>query len=227
MNEIKIEDILKDAWNGFKENWQQLLLMSALVLLLPMIICIGLMYGGIFAMAASHQSGGAVFALMGVLYLVLLAVMIVGTGFYKVSFLIYQGKKVQFSDIWMSMGTYLKVLGLFIIMLLGVGLGSILCVLPGLAVAFFFSLSINILIEDSNKGVIDAIKESCSLVKANWQPVLFSMLICMLVNAALGSTGIGSIISMPAMTLITTALYLRIKNQNKDSGVSEVSELMQ
>lgn len=99
------------------------------------------------------------------------------------------------------------VLGLQILIGAGVLIGSVLCVLPGMAVAFLTLFAAFVLL-DRDVSIPAAIKTSARLVKANFPTVLLMYLIC----AAIATGGqlaclVGLLVAIPLGLLYQTYTY--------------------
>jgi uncharacterized membrane protein len=111
-----------------------------------------------------------------------------------------KGKKIGFNDALVNSRKYiLRYIGLVILVALSVIVGMVLLIIPGILAAFFFSMSIYTLI-DKNTGVIESMKQSYQLVKANWM-IILAMLV---VNLAVSVVSYVPIIGR----LASTALYI-------------------
>ena len=125
MKEIDLETILKDAWEAFQKNWQPLLIISGVLFLCPVIVVFVTLYFGVFAAMMAGQSGSENLAIGGfigawaVASLIIFVMSILSMGIIKVVLMIYNGKQVKFSDVWMDMNTYLRILGVEILTVLG------------------------------------------------------------------------------------------------------------
>ncbi len=220
MNEIKFEDIMKDAWNGFKDNFMPILIAAAVLVFLPLIIAVALFYVPMIIGAVSHNENVMVggFAVGYLLFiLILIAVALVANGFIKMCSKALNGETVKFSDVWLDGGTYVKLIGATIIIGLAVSLGSMLCIIPGLVAALFFSLVPQLIVEDK-KGVFESIKESCSIVKQNLKITILVMLGAWGISMLLSSTGIGSFMSVVVNAFVMTTLYKKIKSNNTQTN---------
>jgi uncharacterized membrane protein len=115
-----------------------------------------------------------------------------------------------------SMGTFFQfanigpVLVAALLVGLVVGVGTILCYIPGLIAAFLLQFTILFVIH-RGMGAVDAMKASSELAKNNVGPAIILLLVVAVVNG-IGSAicGIGMIVSMPLGYLITAHFYRRL-----------------
>ncbi|OKH82357.1 hypothetical protein EB75_12780 [Mycobacterium sp. ST-F2] len=91
-----------------------------------------------------------------------------------------------------------------------VGIGYVLCVIPGLIVALFAMFSHAALI-DRNLPPIDALKASIEIVKANVGQVILVWLVAGLIAAAgVLACGVGVLVSAPVASLMLVYTYRRL-----------------
>ena len=93
-----------------------------------------------------------------------------------------KGKKISVGEaVHKGFPLFLRFLGLIILVVLAVCIGTVLLIIPGILAAFFFSMSTYIMF-DKNTGVIEAMKRSYQLVKSNWLFVLALFMINIVVS---------------------------------------------
>ncbi|MDR3664190.1 MAG: hypothetical protein P4L86_28045, partial [Mycobacterium sp.] len=91
-----------------------------------------------------------------------------------------------------------------------VGIGYVLCVLPGLIVALFAMFS-HVALVDRNLPAIDALKASFEIVKANIGQVILVWLVAGLVAmAGVLACGVGVLVSAPVASLMIVYAYRRL-----------------
>jgi uncharacterized membrane protein len=96
-----------------------------------------------------------------------------------------------------------------IIIGLGVILGLILVVLPGLIFAFMCAFTFHG-IAYRNLGSIDAIKASFGLVKSNFLAVAVIMLVAVVINAIGGLVWVGTLLTGPFTMVLITIAYEKL-----------------
>lgn len=119
---------------------------------------------------------------------------------------------------------WLRLFGLVVLMILIIGVGLILLIIPGIIAAVFLSLAPIILI-DKNTSVVDALKGSYNMVNANVGAVLSALLVIIglgIVASVVKEIPVfgpllGTIISI-AFSLILFLRYQEIKNRSKASS---------
>lgn len=122
------------------------------------------------------------------------------------------GLQVGFADMLTTLylGRYLAFMLVFIAL---VSVGVVLCVIPGLAVAFFLQLGPYYVL-DRGLGVRQAIKASASAVRANTGPALILVVVNVLA-VLIGGTfyGLPTLITLPLACLFTAHVYRQINGE--------------
>ena len=154
--------------------------------------------------------GAGSYAVMGVGYILLfIAAIFMASAFLSGSLDIADGKPV-------SIGSFFKPRNLgpvFLTALLvgvGVSIGSVLCIIPGLIFAFLTQFAIAFVI-DRSLSPIDAIKASIATARSNVGSALISFLVqyaIILVGELL--CGVGLLVAMPVALLIQAYTYRKL-----------------
>ncbi|WP_110811711.1 hypothetical protein [Mycolicibacterium mucogenicum] len=91
-----------------------------------------------------------------------------------------------------------------------VGIGYVLCVIPGLIVALFAIFAHAVLV-DRGQSPIDSLKASIEIVKANVGQVILVWLVAGLIGAAgILACGVGVLVSAPVASLMLVYTYRRL-----------------
>ena len=214
------------AWNKFTNNAVPLIV-SALVYALIVGVVSGIMYGLAFALApdpissyesseyGSEYSTSTSFGAASLIVLILGSlVMFVVVAAIQSAYIggvldIANGQEVTIGSFFKprSIG---KVIIATLIIGIATSIGYALCILPGLAVAFFTIFSI-VAVIDRNVSAIDGIKASFEIVKANVVPVLLTWLaLAAIVFVGALVCGIGLIVAIPVAALLEVYAYRRL-----------------
>ena len=216
------------GWNKFTQNLGQILV--AVVILVAILIAIQLLGFFIGRAAAcdpkveftengiqTEDCGGIFTAQNIVSWLFSLVAwivsMIIGAGLVRGALDITEGRQLD-------PGTLLRPnkLGEVIIASLVVGVltfvGFILCVIPGILVAFFTSYTLYFLMDRQELGAMDAIRASFDFTRNNAANVILWFLLSLVawfVGALL--CGIGLIVAVPVILIGTAYTYKTLSNQ--------------
>jgi len=168
--------MVTDSWEAFKLNWVTFLIL----LLIPML----LVWAVVFAMFAAFSSGSTASYLIaffiGVVVFIVACILAPATIVTQLASA--KGKAVEFSEVFeKSKSVVVPFIGLALLSALVIGVGLILFIVPGLIAAFFLVFSSYILV-DKKLGIIESMKASYELVKANWEWVVALLLVQLAVS---------------------------------------------
>lgn len=120
--------------------------------------------------------------------------------------------EAQFTDLFSGFSVYVKTLGLNIIIVLSVMLGTILFIIPGIIISLMFLQAYYILCEDNSKSIIKCLKESSEMMKGHKRELFLlqlSFLGWMLLIIV--TAGIASLWVEPYIQLTFCNYYLELK----------------
>ncbi|TDH52663.1 hypothetical protein E2F47_13770, partial [Mycobacterium eburneum] len=197
------------AWNKFSKNAAALIvpfLAYGALLAVPTMIAVGVMAGG----SDGSGPGAAAVVIAMLCYLIVIVVAMLTQAAYLSGCLeIADGKPVTIGSFFS-----LRNVGQVLVALLLVGglvfVGSLLCVIPGLIVAFLAQFTIPFVI-DRSLPPMDALKASYTTVKNNIGDTFLSYLVQMAV-IFVGEMlcGVGLIVAMPVAILVQVYTYRRL-----------------
>ena len=123
-----------------------------------------------------------------------------------------KNENIEFTDIFSGFKVFLKAMGLNILISLGVVLGTLLFIIPGIILAFMWSQANYILAEDNEKGVFQCLTESKNMMNG------YKMDLFVLELSFIGwfvlctfTLGIGYLWLMPYYNVTLANFYLDIK----------------
>jgi uncharacterized membrane protein len=123
-----------------------------------------------------------------------------------------QGRPVGFSDMLttQNLGRYVGFMLVFIVL---VALGLVLCILPGLIVAFLLQLGPYYVL-DRGAGVRQAMRDSSAVVRRNVGPA-FIVLLVNAIAVLLGGTfyGLPTLVTLPLASLFTAHMYRQFNGE--------------
>ena len=228
MQEIDFQDLLIDAWNKFKERWKPLCLASTVGYFLPLVIMMTVFAMFFFRVMDAARYGNAndvsapVFLFVTIfVFAVVILLFSVGTENYCMK--ICRGGNPTYKDFLLPFNVYLRLFGASFIAALLINLGVIVCVIPGLVLAFFFSFVTYAVIDHPELGVISCIKHSCLLVRRYWKPILILLLIDYAIQSVIGGTIIGLIPCIPFRILLTSLLYTKFNDESATTIAGKLS----
>ncbi|MGL6104973.1 DUF975 family protein [Romboutsia sp.] len=147
---------------------------------------------------------------------ILYGIMTVGMSYYCLR--ITKGQNFQIKDIFAGFKQFLPAMILNILVGLGISLGYVLLIIPGVIFNLMISQVYFILAENEGMGAIQCIKESISIMKGNKMNYFVLMLsfIGWIVLAAF-TFGIGYLVLYPYMNLTYANYYNSIKENSRHS----------
>lgn len=227
-----MEQIFSKAWEYFKTHWKFLSIVSAIGVLVPMMLIMIPMMSAYVSLMASAQSGAdntatltTLAGSLGVLgFIGIIITILTQVGLMKSALIITKGGTPETRDLFLDFGTYLK--GFLAMLLCGIAMaiGMVLCVVPGIIVAFFSVFVPFEILDNPQVGVIDAIKNSVSLVKSDWKTTLIVMLVGGIGASILSWTGVGVILAYPILFLAYSVLYRQLKGQETTPQIDVTSQ---
>jgi uncharacterized membrane protein len=160
--------------------------------------------------AAQGAAGAWLVVLMVLVMTVLLAALLVAglvfqAGMARSALMVSRGLRIEpatffrFDRIW-------TVVGAGLLVMLGTSVGSVFCLLPGLAFAWLAQFTLFFVV-DKGLGALDAIRASFRLVRANPQLTALLYLVQVAIGAVAGSTGVGSLLGLPLSALLTAYVF--------------------
>lgn len=223
---VGVGDAYGWAWAKFTQN-TGVVLVGAVVYFAVIAIVSVLWYavlGGLVATTTSVDpvtgrmvtSGGGLAAtllftlLFSVIFFVLIAIM--QAGIIRGALAIARGTKPEIALLF-STQNLAQILLAAVLVGIGTAIGSALCYIPGLIVAFYTWFTMFYVV-DKNAGAIDAIKASVSLVQSNLSVVLL-LFLAGIAAQLLGSLLclIGLVVAIPVVILAQTYAYLKLQGE--------------
>lgn len=120
----------------------------------------------------------------------------------------HSNQQISISDLFiMYRQNFVQILIYTLIMNLAVGVGMMLCIVPGLLIMPFFMLGYPILLFE-NATAIEALKKSYEIVKANYGTVLGTMIVAALISfSGVLLCGVGIFFTMLFSYVVMYSLY--------------------
>lgn len=168
--------VLKEAWALFAQQWQAWVLMS-LVFMLVMFTCIGVIF-----------------------------VPPLLAGMYLAAFKQMRGQAPQVGDMFQGMSWFASSWLLHIIVGILVGIGLLLCIIPGLLLMTWWFFAMTIMLS-KNLGATDAMAMSKAKVSEGFWDVAVLVLLIWGVNVVANWIPFGFLVSMPLQTLMVAVAH--------------------
>jgi hypothetical protein len=193
-------EAIRFGWNTFTKH-------APLLVGVFLIIAIVQFFFHVLA-RSMHGGGSAIILLLGFIVEIVLSV-----GLTKLSLKLVAGKPASFRDlIDVTPELAGRYLGVWILYVIAVGIGSVLLIIPGIYLAFALSFACYIVV-DQKTGVIQSLKESRNLVKGEWWNVFFFGVLLVLLNF-LGAIVlfVGLFVTAPISILATVYVYTKLRD---------------
>lgn len=164
-----------------------------------------------FIVAYIEPDGGILTIISSLIRIFLGGVITLGISKFVLNFA--TNKEAKFNDLFSGFNIYLKTLGLWILMLLSIGVAAIFLIVPGIIVALMFSQAFFILSENNEKSINQCLKESSEMMKGHKVElfVLGLSFIGWWIVAAI-TFGIGGLWVYPYQQVTLANYYLALKN---------------
>jgi hypothetical protein len=128
-------------------------------------------------------------------------------GYFEVMKKLFHGETVEFSDFLAHFNKLGNLWVAFILIYLGIAVGTILFVIPGIIVMVLWSMAFFLII-DKDMDAISAMKASWERVKEEFWMVLGLIIVLGIINGIGGMVfGVGVLLTMPFMMLVLWATY--------------------
>lgn len=209
----EIGEVLSQSWGLFKQHWAILLgslVVGYLVMLAPsqivQVILASSMGGG------DATTGLVAGAVVGMLVQVAVQSYI-QIGWSRIWLACVRGETPTFGLLFSGADRYLTALGATFLMILGIYLGFILLIVPGLILAMGLSLTL-FFVADTKLGAVDCLKASWEATKGQRLPLFGFFLVAGLV-AALGlvACGVGILATANVFFLATAIVFTRVSGR--------------
>ena len=210
-------EVLGAAWSKFGPNWVTLvfsMVVAGIIGAVPSFIPAGLLGAGVLE---PHSDEYAV--INGVCSLVGMAIqMLFQPGLVKIWISAAKGQTPSFGDLFSAMGRFPAMFATFFLMGLGVALGYVFLIVPGIILGLGLSLS-QYFVVDKNMGPIDALGASWKATDGH-KAKLFLLGLMSAGVMLLGCLAcyVGLFVALPLMQLALALVYVRLTGQDPAYG---------
>lgn len=146
-------------------------------------------------------------------------------GFYKMALNGYNGLPVNTTAYKLPVMTYVKfTVGILVYSILA-GVGTLLCVIPGIIVAIRFLFVPFILLEEPETEFIDAFKKSWEMTAGRFWSLLWLLILILLINiVGFACCCVGFIFTMVMTVFMEVIAYYQLKDgQPAGNGFAEIA----
>jgi uncharacterized membrane protein len=206
-------DALTYGWEKFRANVGPILT-AVVVYVVGSVVVFGLLYATIFAAARGGDAGlaGALFVGAIMVVAITLLAFLVQAGLIRGALAITRGERPTTAHFFTT-DKLAPVVGASLLVALATGIGSLLCYIPGIVVAYLTQYTLYFLI-DKDMAPMDAIKASFNFVKDNLGNVIIWFIVSYLITIA-GAIlcGVGLIVAIPVSLIGTAYTYKKLTAQ--------------
>ncbi len=212
---VKLGDWINEGWNLYSKAWKTWSLMGAIAML-PVALFIIVFYIAyiIFLVSLPYRN-----SISGRGILITL-VLFFGAGFFLFLYIVYvesgmflaarkqiHGESVAVSDIWKGGRFIIPLILLYMVNIVLIWIGALLCFFPAFIVQGLVFLSHPILIYE-NCGPIEAVKKSWNLAKNDWiMFTLFALVVGLISQIGIYACVVGICITFPLRFTMAAVAY--------------------
>jgi hypothetical protein len=211
--QLEVGDIFGRTWEIFKQNIGMCIGLVVVVGVIGMAanMGVGAITNGIRA-ATRNEGAAMMFNLVGILAVSVLNVFL-QMGVLRIFLKIARGQPAEFGELFAGGPQFLPFLGVGILFGLMVGLGAMLCLVPGIILMLMFWPA-RYLVLDRNAPVFESFSMASSLMAGNKMNVfLIGLLGLLLMFAGALPCLLGLIIVAPYLTLMGVVVYLTLSGE--------------
>ena len=129
-----------------------------------------------------------------------------------------KNKEGKISDLFLGYKSFIKVIGVGILINIIVSIGLILFIIPGLILSIMYSQSYYILAENPNIRIVECLRESRLIMNGQkWNYLVLMMSFILWILLTVITFGIAGLYVIPYYELTFTNFYLDIKNLKLDN----------
>lgn len=143
-------------------------------------------------------------------------------GLYHLCLNVATGKKAEISDIFKGFNQFFRSWWLFIIGGIGIFIGLILLIIPGILLIILWQYSIAISVSE-NKSAIESLKKSYQIGKENFTFSLVLAILMGILSSIGGLIYIGTLLTIP-FTILATITATKILTKTKNSTKKKASK---
>ncbi len=216
---FNIKDSVKFAWDKFWSRWK---------------FYIGVIFASIAAsvimsvLASALEDVAILNALISIASIILQ--ILISIGLITVLLKSARDQEVDWSDMWLNKGHFLKFFGVQILYQIIVFIGFIFLIIPGIYLALRYQYAQYIIIDEKDSSIGHAFKRSAEITKGiKWRLIWLGIVTVGIVLLGLLALGVGLFVAIPvaALTHLFVYVYVRKTYHNDFMGEAGQSEEME
>ena len=194
---------MRNAREKLKNNWSTAFLVG-LTVMTPSFI------SEFIPEIASFKEGGIKDISLSLISTLVAAPLSLGLTIYSLN--LFRNGSANYNNIFDGFNSLGKALGVYFLMIILIILGMILLIIPGIILAFGFSMAYFVMIDKPELGIVDTLKESWKIMKGN-KTKLLGLSLRFIPWGILGilCLVVGVIFVLPWMQMSYTSFYEEIK----------------
>lgn len=206
-------DALTYGWEKFRANVGPIIT-AVVVYVVGSVVVFGLLYATIFAAARGGNAGlaGALFVGAIMVVAITLLAFLVQAGLIRGALAITRGERPTTAHFFTTdkLG---PVVGASLLVALATGIGSLLCYIPGIIVAYLTQYTLYFLI-DRNMGAVDAIRASVQFTIAHpGTLIVFAIVGYLILVVASVACLLPLLVAFPVVLIAQAYLYKRLQDE--------------
>jgi len=204
--------MIQKSWAAFKINLPAFVFLMILPLFGALLAAIGFV-----GLIAGDSSLISILLAVTIFTAIVIIALILAPAVVYLQLQSAKGKEVHFVTAFkQSASLVLPFAGLIILSAIAISIGLVLLVIPGILAAFFLSMSAYILV-DKRLGIIESMKASYELTKANWQWIIAIITVQIAISAVQYVPLVGWIANIAlsiAYFCLPAIIYLKISKKS-------------
>jgi uncharacterized membrane protein len=206
-------DALTYGWEKFRANVGPIIT-AVVVYVVGSVVVFGLLYATIFAAARGGDAGLAGALLVGAIMVVAITLLafLVQAGLIRGALAITRGERPTTAHFFTTdrLG---PVVGASLLVALATGIGSLLCYIPGIIVAYLTQYTLYFLI-DKDMGAVDAIRASAQFTTAHpGTLIVFAIVGYLILVVASVACLLPLLVAFPVVLIAQAYLYKRLQDE--------------
>jgi hypothetical protein len=209
---VGVEPILNYAWQVWQQNLG--LLVGAYATILGIALAIGIPLGIVQAALEANNNPEASALLGAVVNLGANVVQIfLGIGMAQICLKLARRQPAEFTDLFNGGSRFLPVLGVSVLLGIAIGLGMLLCIVPGILLALMWWPAYYLVVDDK-APVIESFSRASEITKGNWGTAFLVFLLAWVIGlVGILALCIGIIFAAPLVLMLWTTAYLMMSGQ--------------